>query len=59
MVGFQKIQALLTPSTRMTTVQVAKHIGLSVGHVRRVLHWMVRNHMAHLVAGSSPHLWTA
>jgi hypothetical protein len=59
MTGYEKIKRILTPQSRMTTAEIAKHVGLSVGHIGRVLRWMDKHGHARLIPGSSPYQWSA
>ena len=56
MVGYLAIQALPKRGPQ-TTATIANDIGLSVGHVRRVLHWMVGQRTATLHR-TNPNTWT-
>jgi hypothetical protein len=58
MTALQSIQLLLGQRNPLTTSQIARTIGQSVGHVGRVLVWMDQNGFAQLIPGSYPYLWT-
>ena len=58
MTGHLLILGFLQPNAQLSTHQIAVHIGLSVGHVRRVLRWMERHGQVSLTPGSDPHTWS-
>lgn len=57
MVGWEQIKAMLTPTSNMTTRDIAKAINLSAGHTRRVLVHM-RDVEGWAVGSGSPARWS-